>query len=432
MKSIAIKQDNTTASAQNNGQRRWRAGWLLAAPHRLGFFAAALMLALTASWWALVLAARARGWPIPWAVAPAAAHGLLMSQGFMPLFMAGFLFTAGPKWLDLPPQPARRLLTPVLVMLSGWALTLAGIHVGAVIAALGCALVAAGWSHISALFAELVRRSRVPDRVHATLVAACCAVGALALWLAALALALESAPLLRAVNQLAIWGFVAPVFAVVSHRMIPFFTAAALPPLDAWRPLWLLWTLVLLLWMQGLVALAESLWWPLPAWIRGAQAALEALAAVLLLALALRWGLVQSLRIRLLAMLHVGFVWLGLAFALAAIAHLCMALGVETRSLGLAPLHALTLGYLGGTLLAMATRVSAGHGGRPLAADDIAWTLYWIAQLAALLRVLAELVASASNALMLLAAGCWAVACCGWALRYGRWFGRPRADGRPG
>jgi len=45
-----------------------------------------------------------------------------------------------------------------------------------------------------------------------------------------------------------------------------------------------------------------------------------------------------------------------------------MASGGE--GLGLAPMHALSMGYLGATLIAMITRVAAGHSGRPLAADD--------------------------------------------------------------
>ena len=51
----------------------WRAAWLLAAPHRLGFFAAALMLAASALWWCAVLLARACGLAPPWAVPPPAA-----------------------------------------------------------------------------------------------------------------------------------------------------------------------------------------------------------------------------------------------------------------------------------------------------------------------------------------------------------------------
>jgi len=60
----------------------WRFAWLLAAPHRLGFFGAALMMAVSALWWAAVLMARAMGYSPEFAVAPAAAHALLMAQGF--------------------------------------------------------------------------------------------------------------------------------------------------------------------------------------------------------------------------------------------------------------------------------------------------------------------------------------------------------------
>lgn len=413
---------------------RWRAAWLLVAPHRLGFFAAALMLALSALWWCAVLLARAAGLAPPWAVPPSAAHALLMSQGFMPLFMAGFLYTAGPKWLGLGEQPARRLLAPIALMLAGWLLAVGGFHAHTLLAAAGTALVATGWSRLSWGFLQLVRSSRMDDRLHPALVAVACGVGALALWLAATALALGTVPLLRSANQLAIWGFAASVFAIVSHRMIPFFSASAVPALDAWRPQWLLWLLLGLLWFELLPALAETWWWPLPGALRWLQVAVELPATGLLLWLALRWGLVQSLKIRLLAMLHGGFFWLGLAYALYAGSHALMALSGHELSLGLAPLHALTMGYLGATLLAMATRVSSGHGGRPLAADNLAWALYWTLQAAVLLRVLAALwtAGPAATALTLLAALAWTVATVGWALRYGGWYGRPRIDGRPG
>lgn len=413
---------------------RWRAAWLLAAPHRLGFFAAALMLAASALWWCAVLLARAFGLTPPWAVPPSAAHALLMSQGFMPLFMAGFLFTAGPKWLGLGEQPARRLLWPIALMLSGWAVAIIGFHLHTRLAAAGITLVAVGWSGISLMLLRLVRASRMEDRLHPAVVAIACLVGAGALWLAAAALALDTVPLLRAATQLAIWGFAASVFATVSHRMIPFFSASAVPLLDAWRPQWLLWVLLGLLWFELLPALAELWWWPLPVALRWLQVALEGPGALLLLWLALRWGLVQSLKIRLLAMLHGGFFWLGLAYALSAISHALMALSGHELSLGLAPLHALTMGYLGATLIAMATRVSSGHGGRPLAADNAAWALYWILQAAVLLRVLAALwpVSVVATALTLVAVLAWTVATVGWAWRYGGWYGRPRIDGRPG
>ena len=429
---IRPEPERTAGPSSLTGSVPWRAAWLLAAPHRLGFFAAALMLAVSALWWAAVLLARARGYSPAWVVSPSTAHALLMSQSFMPFFMAGFLFTAGPKWLGLPEVNTRRLLRPIALMLSGWLLALMGFHLHLWLAVAGIALVASGWSRLCLLFSSLLRASPVSDRVHATVVALACGVGAAALWLASVALALDSVLLLRTATQVALWGFAATVFAAVSHRMIPFFSASAVPLLDAWRPMWMLWVMLAMLWLELLPAVAELWWWPLPVALRWAQVAIEIPAAVLLLWLAVRWGLVQSLKIRLLAMLHGGFVWFGLALALNAVSHLLMALSTNELSLGLAPLHALTMGYLGATMIAMVTRVSSGHGGRPLAADNTAWVLYWLLQGAVLLRVAAAMWPDAATPLTLIGVLTWAAATVGWAVRYGGWFGRPRIDGRPG
>lgn len=406
--------------------------WLLAAPHRLGFFAAACMLAASALWWTAVLLSRAAGYSPPWAVAPPAAHGLLMGLGFTPLFIAGFLFTAGPKWLGEAAVEARVLLWPVLLMLAGWCLVLPGLHLSSLLAAAGLALVAVGWSRLCMRFVAILRASRVPDRTHACVVAAACVVGAATMWVAVGALALQDVAVLRAATQVALWGFVATVFVAVSHRMIPFFSASALPALDAWRPMWLLWTMVAALWGEAFAAVAALGWGPLPFWLRGMQAAIELPVTVLLLWLALRWGVVQSLKIRMLAMLHAGFLWLGLAYALSALSHALMATTGGELSLGLAPMHALTMGYLGATLLAMATRVSSGHSGRSLAADNTAWVMYWVLQAAVVLRVVAALWEAGSMGVTLLAVLAWTTATVAWALRYGRWFVRPRVDGRPG
>ena len=411
---------------------RWRLSRLLTAPHRLGFFSAALMLATSALWWALALSTRHAGLAWPWAVPPPLAHGLVMAMGFMPLFIVGFLFTAGPRWLGLSDVPARSLRYPVLAMLAGWGLALAGFHLHEGLAGLGVALVAGGWSVVVLRFLRLLRSSPVADQLHARVITVAAAVGALALWGAALSLATGETTATRVATQVALWGCLAPIFAAVSHRMIPFFTASALPPLDAWRPNWLLWVMLAVLVFCGLGAVAELLWWPVPVAWRWVQVAVEAPAALLLLWLARRWGLVQSLKIRLLAMLHGGFVWLGLALTLAAVSHGLQASGISQVGLGLAPTHALTMGYLGCTLIAMITRVAAGHSGRPLAADNVAWALYWGLQTATLLRLGAALWPAAEGPLVLLAVAAWAAATTGWAWRYGGWLGRPRIDGRPG
>ncbi|MDD2881124.1 MAG: NnrS family protein [Rhodoferax sp.] len=47
--------------------------------------------------------------------------------------------------------------------------------------------------------------------------------------------------------------------------------------------------------------------------------------------------------------------------------------------------------YLGATMFATTTRVSSGHGGRPFAADNIAWNLCWLLQSVAVLRVIAAI-----------------------------------------
>ncbi len=436
MKPIPIKPatlNNTSRAVRGSlVTPPWRPIWLLAAPHRLAFFMAALMLVMSSAWWGIILVTRTLGTVLFWAVPVSAAHGLLMTMGFMPLFFAGFLFTAGPKWLRLQEVTARSLLPGLIFMLTGWVLVLIGFHTYALVSCTGMTLVAAGWTVLSVKFSTMVRRSNVPDRIHARLVSSACGVGAIALWTAAVSLAISSESILRTATQMGLWAFIATIFAVVSHRMIPFFGASAVPFLDAWRPMWLLWVMVNVLWLEAAFSAAELWYGPFSAAMRWGQVAVELPASLLLLGLAIRWALVQSLKIRLIAMLHGGFAWLGISFALNAWSHTLMALTDGAHSLGLAPLHAMTMGYLGATMFAMTTRVSSGHGGRPVAADGTAWTLYWILQSAVLLRVTAAIWPAVGTPFTLLAIAAWTAATLGWALRYGSWFGRPRLDGRPG
>lgn len=411
------------------GPGDWRWQRLLNAPHRLAFFAAALGLAGSALWWLFCLAAGVLGLTVPWAVAPSLAHGLLMAGGFMPCFIAGFLFTAGPRWLGLPEVPARVLLRPVQAMGLGWGLALVGFHESALLAATGLVAVSLGWWALLARFMGLVRASRAPDQLHARAVALAGALGGVALGLAAVALALDASLLLRGAVHFMLWGWLAPTFAIVSHRMLPFFSAAAVPGLQAWRPGSILLGMLALLAVAGLVETAAGVGWVVPSAVRAVAALGLGLGGLGLLALAVRWGLLHSLKgpaLRLLAMLHGGFVWLGLALLLSGISQGLQALG--RSGLGLAPLHALTLGYLGATLVAMGTRVVAGHSGRPLAVDGLAWRLYGLLHLGALLRLAAALgwVEAWPAALA------WAIVAAAWAWRHGHWLGQARADGRPG
>ena len=84
--------------------KHWRVQYLMLAPHRLSFFLAMVVLVASALWWGAVQVDRATGWlGLPYAsgyaVSPTLVHSAVMVLGFIPLYFAGFLFTAGPKWL---------------------------------------------------------------------------------------------------------------------------------------------------------------------------------------------------------------------------------------------------------------------------------------------------------------------------------------------
>ncbi len=410
----------------------WRLHLLLAAPHRLGFFGGALILSVSGLWWAGQLFARASGLPVTWAIAPSTAHALVMALGFMPLFVIGFVFTAGPKWLQVPEISTPTLLPHVLLTLLGWMLCMLGFHLHILVCATGMLLVSTGWCGIAWKFFRLWLQSPAKDKTHATLVLVSCAWGAAAMVAITVALFFDHENTVRIATQGSIWLFVASIFAIVSHRMIPFFSASAVPGLDAWRPMWLLGVMVAALWLEGVAICLNLAGVRFGILYRLAQVAIESGFAMLMLWLTVRWGLVQGLKIRLLAMLHGGFLWLGIAMALQAFSHTLMALSNDEVSLGLAPVHALTTGYLGATLFAMATRVSSGHSGRPLVADNKAWWLYWTLQLAIFSRVASALMPANNLTLLLFSSTAWVLATTGWALHFGSWFGRPRIDGRPG
>lgn len=394
----------------------WRPARLHAAPHRLAFAAGTSVLMLAATWWAALLMAGDAGWAAPAGLPGATVHALLMGFGFLPLFFTGFLFTAGPRWLGVPAPDARRLRGPVQAQAAGAILLLGAAFardplLGRVLGAIGMAAIAAGWGRSVLGFGRLIARSREPDRLHATLVWVAGAFGAALMAIAAGSLAAGRPDLVHDTVRVALFAFVGVVCVAVAHRMLPL--------LDVGRPGALLATFVGVMAFEGWVR-----WAPMPATL---QAAVEGAAGVGVLALVLRGGILRGLRHRLPAMLHLGFAWLGAALLLAAASHALEAAG--RPGLGLAPLHAYTMGFVGSLLLAMVTRVSAGHSGRAVAADTLAWSAFWVLQGAAIGRIMAEV---AGWPTLSAAALLWAAALLPWGARHLGWYGRPRIDGRPG
>ena len=197
---------------------------VLGAPFRFFFLAGVAQIALASLWWLWVLAARVvPALPPPASPVPdTVVHALLMTCGFAPFFMFGFMFTAGPRWLGVAPAGARRMaaarrssprlgalaLLPLQVTGSGGAAHRRG-RVRRRVAVAAAALRAADPA------------SSAPDKVHATLVAASLAVGASCV-AAFAAFGTAAHPWIAAAG---VWGFLLPVFVTVCHRMIPFFTS---------------------------------------------------------------------------------------------------------------------------------------------------------------------------------------------------------------
>jgi len=416
--------------------RHWRLHYLMLAPHRLGFFLAMVLLIASGAWWALVQVARVSdgGVSVHLALSPSLLHAAVMVFGFFPLFFSGFLFTAGPKWLGVEPWGTERLRPALLLQAGGWLVWLLGGMVLSVLSLLGAAVAWLGLVWMVALFWRLVLRSRAEDQIHARTIGAGLIAGCLALAGIVASLVPGDQHLARACAITGLWVFVLVVYVAVAHRMIPFFTSSAMPFIRVWRPFWLLWLM-----LGAAVFEAAAVWVELDGPPRGqvgtvwllVRGLLELGVGAVLLWLAGVWGLVQSLKNRLLAMLHIGFLWLGLSFVLSGTTQLLW-LAFDKPLLGLGALHALTMGCLGSLMLAMVTRVSCGHSGRALVADRIAWSLFWVLQAATVVRIVGAVPTQWSGWWVLAAALLWTGVVLVWGVRLGAWYGRLRADGRPG
>lgn len=392
-------------------------------PHRPLFLIAALLWLLSSAVWALQLThPRPTAWPAP------AWHGLLMSLAFMPAFMAGFAFTALPRWLALPALDARTLAAPSAALLGGWLLALPGLLMPSVpplapplaapLAAGGLALAALGLGELALRLLQLCRQPQAARSGHAWGLSAGLLLCAAALALAALGALRGQALLLRGAAQAGLWFGVASVYALALHRLSPFLHAQGR---RAAAPMALL---LAGLWLRGGLALCQLYGIAQPAWLQLSSALFCLGLAGLLLRAGQRPELAAARRTPLVAQLHLGFLWLVLSFALAAAALLAAALGADSASaLDRAALHALSLGFMGSTLLAMASRVTAVQHGRSIAVDGLLWALQALLQALTVARLLAACV----PALLVPASLGFALLALAWGLRYGPWLlrGRP-------
>ena len=392
----------------------WRLRWrhFCSMPHHAMFALGSLQAVLVMLWWFADLGGRYGGWyaPFEWAIPSPWAHLYLMVYALFPLYMFGFLMTTYPKWMAGVPVSKKHYLTAAGLLGIGMATGYIGLIVGKGMLMFALAIFSLGW--LAGLYALLrvYFSAQYPDVLHARITSSVLMLGLILLLVYALGIYRNDADWIAVARSGGIWWFLFPVFFAVSHRLIPFFSSAVLPGYEVVRPNWALILMTAGGMAHGALELASMSEW---LWLVDLPMAATAIW------LSVSWRLKQSFQVRILAMLHIAFVWLGIALLLHGIQSLSLLVGANLP-LHRAPLHALMVGYFASMLVAMSTRVTLGHSGRPLSADNMAWTIFLGIQLAALLRVIADfpIINTYAAHLYLCSAFLWLVAFMGWLIKF--------------
>lgn len=395
---------------------------LAAAPHRLLFFVGATNVLLAMMWWAVWLVdARWHLFGLGQPAVPAGwLHAILMQYQVLPCFIFGFLLTVFPRWMNQEPLRAVHYVPVGMGLIAGQLLTLAGLAGSWTLLQLGAIATFSGWSIGTVVLTARAIRDR-GRTWHALSCVAALSFGLLGLALYILFLYTHDARLIFTAIKMGGIVMLLPIYFTVCHRMIPFFAGAALPAYRAVRPLWAL----LAFWLLAATHLWLELRHAYP-WLYWVDAPLAALTAWLLWTW---WPRARS-QPALLRVLFIGFAWLPVAFILYAVQSAAFAY-TGAFLLGRAPAHALFIGYFGSLLVAMVTRVTQGHSGRPLVLGGLAAFAFICVQLVAVMRVLAELQVD-SLAWQALAALGWIAAFMPWVARSSWIYLTPRTDGKQG
>ena len=395
---------------------------VLQAPHRLMFFIGAGNVFLAMAWWAAWLVS-AR-WPGVFRMAQPTQyagwlHAIVMQYQVLASFVFGFLLTVFPRWMGLPDLPRARYVPVGIGVFGGQVATLCGVLGWAPGVPVGLALTLAGWTWGLAQLAMLVVRER-GTTWHARSCLTALTLGWIGLCAWAMYVAGGSPLWAFAAIKLGTFGFLLPMYLTVAHRMFPFFAGNAVPGYTPWRPLWLLALAFALVLLHLVLELFHAY-----AWSWAADMPLLMLTTYL----CWRWW-PRGKAPDLLLVLFLGLAWLPVTFALffaQSVAYLL----TGVYMLGRAPAHALFIGFFGSVLVAMVTRVTQGHSGRPLVMPPVAWFAFASLQVVAVVRIAAELTQDPMRWQAIAAIG-WLIALGPWALRLGRIYLAPRIDGKPG
>ena len=399
---------------------------LALAPHRLLFFVGASNVLLSMAWWCAWLVDQR--WQLHWLPqAPAHAgwiHAFAMQYQLLPPFMFGFLLTVFPRWMGLPELARWHYLPVGIGLLGGQVSVVGGMLCGqAAMVHVGVLMTLAGWTYALVQLLRLLlaeRRAGKGPTLHAWSCFAAMALGLSGVLCMVAWLHGGSPWAVFASIKLGTFGLLLPVYLTVAHRMFPFFAGNVVTGYRAWRPMWLLGAMWILLALHLGLELLHAY-----AWLWTVDAVLAIGSACVLW----RWW-PRAAAPGLLWVLFAGFAWMPMAFALYSAQSAIYTL-TGSFALGRGPAHALYIGFFGSLLVAMVTRVTQGHSGRPLAMPTAGWIAFALLQLVAIARIGAEVVVD-PYAWHALAAIGWLLAFLPWVLRSAGIYLRPRADGKPG
>jgi uncharacterized protein involved in response to NO len=374
----------------------------------VGVYGFLVVAAWTAIWRG---ALAAPGW-----LSPAWWHGHEMLFGLVAAAIAGFLLTAAPVWTSRPALHGR----PLAAVFGLWALgRLAMLGAGHLPAGLVAAIDIAFLPLVAGVLVRTLWRAGQRRNYGIVALLGVLALANAAVHAQALGFAGGSAPwALRFTADL-----VVVLIVVIGGRITPGFTTNALLRLGvdaraSSRP-WLDRLAVVSVTLLAAVDLVAP---------RGvASGVLAAAAGSAVAARMVGWQTLRTWRDPLVWSLHAGMAWVAMGLLLVAAGDLGRAVPAT------AGLHALTAGAMGAMILAVMTRVSLGHTGRPLVLPKGALGSYVLVHAGALARVGAALEPGPLQQPLLLIGGVlWAAAFGLFAILYAPILVRPRIDGRDG
>ncbi|MBV1699688.1 MAG: NnrS family protein [Hyphomicrobiales bacterium] len=379
----------------------------LSAGFRPFFLLAAFWAAVAIPIWLIVLTGQ---YQLPSKLSPVVWHVHEMIFGYGAAVVAGFLLTAIPNWTGrMPLQDG-----PLVLLLALW---MAGRFAVMFSAALGAQSVAVLDLAFPAVFAIAVAREIVAGGNWRNLPM----LAALLLLLAGNLLvhlgALGVAPTAEIGNRIGVATLLL-LISLIGGRIIPSFTrnwlAKARPQISAPATFGAVDRAAL-----AIVALTLAVWAYQPNFAVAAW--LELLAGLTVGLRLARWRGHATLREPLVTILHIGYGWLALGFLLLAANHFVPILPPT------AALHAFTVGAIGTMTLAVMTRASLGHTGRPVTAGRGTTTIYALVTIAAVVRLIAPLGGAHYILLLAVAGAAWSGAFGLFVLLYAKALALPRA-----